>query len=254
MAAKTLEGKVAIVTGGTRGIGEGVVKAFAEQGAYVVINYTSSSSEDLATNLVKQIKDNGGQAIAVQADVGDELGPKKIVDETIKAFGKIDIIVNNAAVSLMQTIDQADVESSDRVYKINVRGPILLIKESTPHLQEYGRVINVSSVVARYGMPGLSIYSASKAALESLSRVWAQELGPKNITSNTISPGPVATDMFFAMPDEARAGVKETLQKAPYKDIASVDDMVGVVLFLASPASQRITGDVLNTNGGLLFG
>jgi 3-oxoacyl-[acyl-carrier protein] reductase len=252
MAAKTLQGKVAIVTGGTRGIGEGIVKAFVEQGAYVVINYTSS--EDRATNLVKQIKDNGGQAIAVRADVGDELGPKKIVDETIKAFGKIDIIVNNAGVTLMQTIDQADVESADRVYKINVRGPILLIKESTPHLREYGRIINVSSVTARLGLPGLSIYSASKAALESLSRVWAQELGPKNITSNTISPGPVTTDLFLAMPEEARADLKKSIQGAPYKDFSSVEDMVGVVLFLASPASQRITGDVLNTNGGLLFG
>ncbi|KAI9283655.1 short chain oxidoreductase/dehydrogenase [Umbelopsis sp. AD052] len=252
MTSKTLQGKVAIVTGGTRGIGEGIVKAFAEQGASVVINYTSSA--DRATNLVKLIKDKGGQAIAVQADVGDELGPKKIVDETIKAFGKIDIIVNNAAVSFIQTIDQADVESADQVYKVNVRGPILLIKESVPHLQDFGRIINVSSIAARSGVPGMSIYSASKAALEGLSRVWAQELGPKNITSNSISPGPVATDMFLALPEEARASIKETVQKAPYKDFSSVDDLVGVVSFLASPASQRITGDVLNTNGGLLFG
>ncbi|KAH8557109.1 3-oxoacyl-reductase [Umbelopsis sp. PMI_123] len=252
MTTQLLQGKVAIITGGTRGIGEGIVKAFAEQGASIVVTF--NTSEDQANSVVKKIKENGGQAISVQADLGDVSGPKKIVDETIKAFGKIDIIVNNAAITLMQPMDKAEAEDIDRLYQVNVRGAILLIKESSPHLQENGRIINISSASARYPVPGLYLYSATKAALQSLSRTWANEFGSKNITSNTVAPGPVLTDALLRLPDFFRDQVRLSLQNAAYKEIATIEDIVSVVVFLASPASQRITGDVLNTNGGFLYG
>jgi 3-oxoacyl-[acyl-carrier protein] reductase len=129
-----------------------------------------------------------------------------------------------------------------------------LIKESSPHLQENGRIINISSASARYPVPGLYLYSATKAALQSLSRTWANEFGSKNITSNTVAPGPVLTDALLRLPDFFRDQVRLSLQNAAYKEIATIEDIVSVVVFLASPASQRITGDVLNTNGGFLYG
>jgi 3-oxoacyl-[acyl-carrier protein] reductase len=166
MTTQLLQGKVAIITGGTRGIGEGIAKAFAEQGALVVINFTSA--EDRARNVVEKIKNNGGQAISVQADLGDVSGPKKIVDEAVKAFGKIDIIVNNAGISIGAPADKVEVEDVDKLYQVNVRGPILLVKESAPHLQEYGRIINLSSVAARYALPNLSAYAATKITISRL--------------------------------------------------------------------------------------
>lgn len=251
MSAQPLQGKIAIVTGGTRGIGEAIVNVLSKKGASIVVNYTSS--EDRAKALVKQIIDAGGKAISVQADIGALDGAKKIVDATVKEFGKIDIIVNNAAVATFQGLDEVEVDEYERQYRVNVRGPLLLVKESKPHLQENGRIINISSVGARFGMPGSSIYAGTKGALESMSRVWANELGSKNITSNSINPGPVATDMAMAQPAEVIKSLEQLVQTAALKRFASVEEIANVAGFLASPESQWITGDVLNANGGLIF-
>lgn len=251
MSTQSLQGKIAIVTGGTRGIGEAIVNVLAKKGASIVVNYTSS--EDRAKSLVKQIIEAGGKAISIQADVGAVDGAKKIVDATIKEFGKIDIIVNNAAVATFQGLDEVEIDEYERQYNVNVRGPLLLVKESKPHLQENGRIINISSVSARFGMPGSSIYAGTKGALESMSRVWAHELGSKNITSNSINPGPVSTDMAMAQPAEIIKSLEQIVQTAALKRFASVEEIANVAAFLASPESQWITGDVLNANGGLIF-
>ncbi|KAI8582378.1 hypothetical protein K450DRAFT_228675 [Umbelopsis ramanniana AG] len=251
MTTQPLQGKVAIVTGGTRGIGEAIVNILAKQGASIVINYTSS--EDRAKALVKTLVEAGGKAISIQADVGAVDGAKKIVDATVKEFGKVDILVNNAAVATFQGVEQVELDEYDRQYNINVRGPLLLVKESAPHLQENGRIINISSVAARFGMPGSSIYAGTKGALESMSRVWAHEFGSKNITSNSINPGPVATDMALAQPAEVLDGLNKTVQNAALKRFATVEEIANVAAFLASPGSQWVTGDVLNANGGLIF-
>ena len=251
MSNQSLQGKIAIVTGGTRGIGEAIVNVLAKKGASIVVNYTSS--EDRAKSLVKQIIEAGGKAISIQADVGAVDGAKKIVDATVKEFGKIDIVVNNAAVATFQGLDEVEIDEYERQYNVNVRGPLLLVKESKPYLQENGRIINISSVSARFGMPGSSIYAGTKGALESMSRVWAHELGSKNITSNSINPGPVATDMALAQPAEIIKSLEQVVQTAALKRFASVEEIANVAGFLASPESQWVTGDVLNANGGLIF-
>lgn len=254
--SRKLEGKVAVVSGGSRGIGQAIVKSFAEHGASVVINYTSSAKQ--AETLVDQIKASGGQAIAVQADIGSLNGPKAIVDAAVEAFGKIDIIVNNAGVAEFAVLGGIDTQVYDKVYNVNVRGPLLLVQESLPHLQEFGRVINITSTAARSPSAGGSVYGGSKGALESMSRVWASELAAKNITSNSINPGPVDTDMsknvLLQIPEEQRAAVLDQfVSRALFKRPASVEEIASVALFVASPDSQWITGDVLNANGGLLF-
>jgi 3-oxoacyl-[acyl-carrier protein] reductase len=251
MSTQSLQGKIAIVTGGTRGIGEAIVKVLASKGASIVVNYTSS--EDRAKSLVKQIIEAGGKAISIQADVGAVDGAKKIVDATVKEFGKIDIVVNNAAVATFQGLDEVEIDEYERQYNVNVRGPLLLVKESKPHLQENGRIINISSVSARFGMPGSSIYAGTKGALESMSRVWAHELGGKNITSNSINPGPVSTDMAMSQSPEVIKNLEQIVQSAALKRFASVEEIANVAAFLASPESQWVTGDVLNANGGLIF-
>ncbi|KAI9285703.1 putative 3-oxoacyl-reductase protein [Umbelopsis sp. AD052] len=251
MSTQPLQGKVAIVTGGTRGIGEAIVNILAKQGASIVINYTAS--EDRAKALVKTLVEAGGKAISIQADIGAVDGAKKIVDAAVKEFGKIDIVVNNAAVATFQGIEEVQLEEYDRQYNINVRGPLLLVKESTPHLQENGRIINISSVAARFGMPGSSVYAGTKGALESMSRVWAHEFGGKNITSNTINPGPVSTDMALSQSAEVLDGLNKVVQNAALKRFATVEEIATVAAFLASPGSQWVTGDVLNANGGLIF-
>ncbi|KAH8555082.1 hypothetical protein BGW37DRAFT_553337 [Umbelopsis sp. PMI_123] len=252
MAAQPLQGKVAIVTGGARGIGEAIVNVLAEQGAAIVINY--SSSADRANALVKKIVDAGGQAIAVQANIGELDGAKKIVDATVKAFGKIDIIVNNAGVSVFQAVVDIDMKEYEQHFNVNVRGPLLLVKESSPHLQEYGRIINISSVGARLGFPGSCVYSATKAALEAMSRNWSVEFSGKNITSNSINPGPIATEMTLAHPPEVLEGLKQAVdQRGAIKRFGTPEEIASVAAFLAGPGSQFITGDVLNAHGGLIY-
>ncbi|KAJ2964763.1 hypothetical protein NQZ79_g232 [Umbelopsis isabellina] len=254
--ARKLEGKVAIVTGGSRGIGEGIVKQFAEEGAYVVVNYTSSSKQ--AEALVAEITTNGGKAIAVQADIGTIEGPQKIVDAAVNAFGKIDILVNNAGVSGHSPLGTINQESFENIYNINVRGPLFLVQAAAPHLQEHGRIINITSVAARLASPGITIYGSSKAALESMSRYWAAEFADKNITSNSINPGPVSTDMmnnFLAKQtkEQSDALIEQLQSKALFKRMAIPVDVATVASFLASSDSQWITGDVLGANGGMVF-
>ncbi|KAI9285704.1 short-chain dehydrogenase/reductase SDR [Umbelopsis sp. AD052] len=251
MQARPLEGKVAIVTGGTRGIGEAIVNALSDQGASIVVNYTSS--EDRAEAIVKRIEADGGKAISVQADIGNVNAAKKIVKATVEAFGKIDIVVNNAAIGIFQVLEEIQVEDFVAMFNVNVRGPILLVKESSPYLQEYGRIINISSVAARNGFHGAAVYAGTKGALESISRVWATEFGGKNITSNCVNPGPVATDAVLQQPPEYVEAFKQVTQNAAIKRFATPKEIADVVAFLAGPGSQWITGDVLNANGGLIF-
>ncbi|CAM0137166.1 hypothetical protein VKS41_008746 [Umbelopsis sp. WA50703] len=253
MSQQALQGKVAIVTGGSRGIGEEIVKQLANKGANIVINYTSSSSASLAKNLAEQIKGQGVKAITVQADIGSLEGPQKIVDATIQAFGKIDIIVNNGAVADFAPLADTTVELYEKTYNINVRGPLFLVKAALPHLQEYGRIINISSVAARLGFPGSSVYGSSKGALESLSRVWATELADKNITSNSVNPGPVMTDMAKSQGQEFLDTLQKSTERAAYHRFGTVEEIANIVGFLAGPESQWVTGDVLNGNGGYLY-
>jgi len=244
----TLSGKVAIVSGSSRGLGAAIAKDLAQKGAQVVVNYAYSS--DKALQVVQSIKEAGGVAIAVRADLGSEDGPKQLVTETVKAFGKIDIIVNNGANWKYENIEAIQASTFDKFYAVNVRGPLLLVGDSLPYLQDNGRIINISSIAARAGHPGSSIYGGNKAALEAMSRAWATELGPKRkITSNCVGVGPVLTDMIA----EEIALAEGMAANAPLPRVADTSDITDVVGFLASEQSHWVTGDVISANGGILF-
>ncbi|CAO3666910.1 unnamed protein product [Umbelopsis ramanniana] len=243
-----LNGKVAIVTGSSRGLGATIATQLASQGAQVVVNYANSATK--ASLVVSAIKNNCGQAIAVEADLGTEEGPQKLVDETVQAFGHIDIIVNNGAIWKFEDLGDIRTPTFDKAFAINVRGPLLLVQASLPHLRDNGRIINISSIAARGGYPGSSVYGGTKAALEAMSRAWASELGPKrNITSNCVGAGPILTDMI----SEELELAKGMTVNAPLPRVASPSDVADIVGFLAGEESHWVTGDVINANGGIIF-
>ncbi|KAJ2964762.1 hypothetical protein NQZ79_g235 [Umbelopsis isabellina] len=251
MTDLTLKGKVAIVTGGSRGIGEAIVKHLASKGANLVICYLTQAA--LAKSLAELVQSQGLRAITVEADLGSLDGPKKIIDSAVEAFGKIDIIVNNAAVALFAPLVETTVENYEKSYNINVRGPLFLVKEALPYLQEYGRIINITSVAARLGIPTSMVYASSKAALESLTRVWATELAEKNITSNIINSGPVMTSMLKELGQGFISKLQKSTERAAFHRFGTVEEIANIVGFLAGPESQWVTGDTVSGNGGYLY-
>jgi 3-oxoacyl-[acyl-carrier protein] reductase len=244
----SLEGKVAVITGSSRGLGAAIAKDLASNGAKVVVNYLNSPER--AEQVVLSIKDNGGDAFAVQADMGTVDGPKKLVTEAVKVYSKIDIIVNNGALWNIDKVGEIEPSTFDRLFAVNVRGPLLLVQESLPYLQEHGRIINISSIAARAGRPASSVYGGTKAALEAMSRAWASELGPqRKITSNCVSVGPMLTEMIASQLDLA----DRVAGSAALRRIANTSDVSDIVSFLASEQSHWITGDVISGNGGTMF-
>lgn len=180
---------------------------FARRGAKVAITYISDSSKAKCEALAAQVEklDNGSQLLYIRADVSDDNSPSTVVAETVKAYGDgIDVLVNNAAIEIGRSIQDITKEDFDKVYYANVRGPLLLTKAVLPHLRSPGRIINVSSVGARNGFPGLSLYGSSKAALEGLTRCLAAELGHNGTTVNAVAPGPVESDMLDQIPDSIK--------------------------------------------------
>ncbi|RDW92682.1 SDR family NAD(P)-dependent oxidoreductase [Aspergillus mulundensis] len=246
-----LSGKVAIVTGGSRGIGAGLVLELARHGAKVAITYTSSSSEPGLKELIDRIGalGNDSAAIAIKADLRDPASPGYIVAETICNFGdKIDILVNNAGKELVKRIEEVTVADFSSIYDLNVRAPMLTLQAVLPHLRAPGRIINIGSVGARHGFKELSIYCSSKAALEGLTRCWAAELGSSGHTVNTVNPGPVRTELFDNIPKEI---VEKQMADTPIENrVATVEDIALVVLWLASEESRWITGQTISASGG----
>ncbi|KJY02380.1 3-ketoacyl-acyl carrier protein reductase [Zymoseptoria brevis] len=247
---RTLEGKVAIVTGSTRGIGRSIALDLAARGAKVTITYTSDKSQSAAKELISEIKSSANSdAIAVQADLRDTASPKKIVDETVKAFGKdIDILVNNAAEFASVPLPEITLEHYDSILNLNLRAPLLMLQAVLPHLRRPGRIINLSSVGARGGYPGVSMYAASKGALEAMSRTWATELGGDGTTVNCVNPGPVQTEMFDAVDPEI---VKPQLEAtAVEKRVAKTEEIAEIVGFLAEGRSSWVSGQCIGASGG----
>ncbi|KAF2142682.1 uncharacterized protein K452DRAFT_318260 [Aplosporella prunicola CBS 121167] len=279
---RQLEGKVAIVTGASRGIGAAICANLASKGSSLVMNYTSDSSEEPTKKLASQLEaDHSVRAIVVQADMGTVNGPQHIVDVAKNHLShpktgrfQIDIVINNAGISGNQTIAETDPAHFEKLFNVNVRGPLLLMKaveEFLPH-DRSGRVVNLSSVSSSLGFAGQSIYGATKAALEAMTRTWARELSER-ATVNAINPGPVATDMyasngedFFTMINPwlkntplaaAREGVDrdEFVQAAPKAGgrPAYEDEIAGVVGMLVSPEASWSTGSIVCANGGMRF-
>jgi 3-oxoacyl-[acyl-carrier protein] reductase len=241
-----LIGKKALVTGGSRGIGAAIAEALADKGADVAITYAGSA--DRAQEVVKAIEAKGRGATAIQADSGDPAAVKRSVEETVAALGGLDILVNNAAVTLYSTIADFAVEDIDTMLRVNVRGPILASQAAIPHLKEGGRIVSIGSVGAEriVGDPG-TVYYMTKSALQSFTRGLARELGPRDITVNLVQPGSTNTDMNPA--DGESADWQRSLTAlGRYADPA---DIAAAVAFLVSPAARHITGAILNVDGGL---
>lgn len=245
-SAKRLAGKIAVVTGGSRGIGAAIALRLAEEGATVAVNY--NNSKEAAEKVVKQIEELGSKAAAFKGNVSSEKESKNLFAEISKEFGKIDILVNNAGVYDTLFIKDVTEEHVDHVLNTNVKGVILATKEALKNFADGGRIVNISSKAAHAAMPGFSVYSATKAALDTLTRTWAQELGRRKITVNGVAPGPVASDMFNTVPEELKA---EFVSKTALGRIGEPEDIAAVVAFLASDDGRWVTGHTIAADGGI---
>ena len=244
-----LTGKVAAVSGASKGIGAAVAEKLAADGAAVVVNYSSSAKE--AEAVVARIKAAGGKSKAIHANVSNAAGAKKLIEATVAEFGRIDILVNNAGVYEFVPLPEVSEEHFDRLFNINVKGLLFATQAAANAFDgRGGTVINISSMASLGAAPNSSVYSATKAAVDSVTRTLAAELGPRKILVNSILPGPVATEGFKAMPqsnDFAAAMVPQT----PLGRIGQPQDIAGVVSFLASDEAGWITGQIIPVAGGL---
>jgi 3-oxoacyl-[acyl-carrier protein] reductase len=245
-----LTNKVAIVTGASKGIGAGIAKSLAAEGASVVVNY--SSSKEGADKVVAAITAKGGKAIAVQGDVSKQADITKLFDETKKAYGKVDVLVNNAGVYEFSPLGQITEESFDRQYGLNVKGLVLTTQEALKHFpEEGGSVINIGSIVATYAPEGSSLYSGTKGAVNTITRVFAKELGPKKIRVNALNPGLIETEGTHSAGFIGSDWEKSLATTTPLGRIGQTDDINPVAVFLASDDSRWVTGEFLSVSGGL---
>ena len=246
-----LENKVAIITGASKGIGASIAKHFAAEGAKVVVNY--ASSKEAADKVVKQITDNGGTAISVQADVANEADVARLFEETKKAFGTLDILVNNAVFQQYLPIEQATVAAFHQHFDVNVLGPILTIQAALKLFSDKGgSIINISSGASKMPMAGVSLYSATKAALDAITISLSKELGAKNIRINSILPG--ATETEGARSAGVTTGSEaETMFVAntPLGRRGQPEDIAKAAVFLASDDAAWITGEQISVSGGM---
>jgi 3-oxoacyl-[acyl-carrier protein] reductase len=244
-----LNGKVAIVTGASKGIGAAIAENFGAEGASVVVNY--ASSKEGADRVVAQITAKGGRAIAVQADMSKAADVLRLFAEAAKAYGKLDVLVNNAGIYTFGPIEAVSESEFHRQYNTNVLGPILAIQESLKHFgPDGGSVINVSSVASTAAMPQSVVYSSTKGALDAVTRVLAAELAGKKIRVNTIAPGGVETEGVHEAGIMGSDMEKQMVASTPLGRMGQPDDIAKVAVFLASDASGWITGERITASGG----
>lgn len=245
--AKQLTGKVALVTGGSRGIGAAIAKALAADGATVVIGYGSAA--DKAAAVVKELEAAGVKAAAVKADQADPKQVTKLVETTVEKFGRLDILVNNAGVFASGALGDpnADIAALDREFAVNVGGVVAAVRAAAKVMGEGGRIITIGSCLgARVPFNGIAGYAATKAAVVGYTKGWARDLGPKGITVNTVQPGPIATDMN---PDEGDFAAVQKSHTALGR-YGKPEDIAAAVAFLAGPGAAFITGTTLDVDGG----
>ena len=245
-----LSGKVAVVTGASKGIGAGIAKHLATEGAAVVVNY--ASSKEGADKVVDEITKRGGKAIAVQGDVAKKKDIERLFAEAKKSFGKIDILVNNAGVYDFKPLEEATETEFHREFNTNVLGQILATQEAVKHFgAEGGSVINIGSTATRLYAPTTVIYTASKGAVDAITRVLAKELGPRKIRVNSINPGGIETEGFHAMGMPGSDFEKQMIAQTPLGRIGQPNDIAPVAAFLASSDAGWITGETIFVSGGL---
>ena len=244
--SKKLEGKIALVTGGSRGIGAAIAKRLAADGADVAITYTKGA--DAAASVVKEIERAGRRAIAIQADAADAEAVKAAVEKTFATFGRLDVLVNNAGTAIPKPFEEATLEEMDRVLDINVRGVYVATQAALKHMKSGGRIIMIGSAVGeRVQVPGLVAYAATKGAVKIFTQALSRELGSRGITVNNVQPGPIDTDLNpatgdWAVPQKAATALDR---------FGHVDEVAALVAFVAGPESSYITGANLTVDGGM---
>ncbi|MED0653712.1 3-oxoacyl-[acyl-carrier-protein] reductase [Anoxybacillus geothermalis] len=245
-----LEGKIALVTGASRGIGRAVALELARQGASVVVNYAGSEAK--ANEVVEMIRSLGREAIAVQADVARAEEVERLVKTALDQFGRLDILVNNAGITRDNLLMRMKEEEWDAVINTNLKGVFLCTKAVTRPMmkQRGGRIINIASVVGVIGNPGQANYVAAKAGVIGLTKTAARELASRNITVNAVAPGFITTDMTEALSEELKG---EMLKQIPLARFGEPDDVARVVAFLASDAAGYMTGQTLHVDGGMVM-
>lgn len=245
--SQSLRGKVALITGGSRGIGAAVARRFAAAGSPVAIGYQSRS--DAATSLAAEITQAGGQCLTVQGDISDADAAQQIAANTVACFGRIDILVNCAGIAPYRALGAMDAAYIRAMLDANVLGTVLVTQAALAHLTAPGgRIVNFASAMAYRPVPTSSIYAASKAAVITLTHAWSKELGPKGITVNAIAPGVIETEMTTGILAERGAGI---VASTPLGRIGQTDDIAGIALFLASTEAGWITGRTIVADGGI---
>lgn len=239
--------KVAIVTGASRGIGAEIAKRLSADGFAVVVNYANSASE--ADSLVAQLVAEGGQAIALKANVANADEVRKMFEATEQQLGKIDVLVNNAGIMKTMPIADTSDELFEQTFAINTRGTFNTLREASARMNDGGRIINFSSSALALNIPGYAIYNATKAAVESFTHVFAKELRGRNITVNAVAPGPVATELFLNGKTDEQ--IQNFAKMPPLERLGQPEDIANVVSFLAGPESGWVNGQILRANGGL---
>ncbi|ALM53769.1 SDR family oxidoreductase [Halomonas huangheensis] len=238
--------KVALVTGASRGIGRAIALKLAEDGFAVVVNYAGNAQ--LAEQVVAEIETNGGRGTALQADIGDAASVARLFDQVLEAFGRLDVVVNNAGVMQMAKISSDNVEVLDQMLNTNLRGSWLVMAKAAETLSNGGRIIALSSSVLAKSFPTYGAYIASKAGVEGLVKVLANEMRGREITVNAVAPGPVATELFFeGKSDEQIASITAM---APLERLGQPEEIAAAVAFLAGPQGSWINGQILRANGG----
>lgn len=247
--SKHLAGKVALVTGSARGIGAAIAVRLAADGARVVVNYSKSERE--ANEVVAQIAAAGGQAMAVKANVGEPVEIPPLFAATIKAYGRLDILVNNAAIMQRTFLPEVTAESIDAHFNVNVRGYLLCAKYAAELMTSGGSIINVGSAISRMAYPGAVVYTATKGAIDVMTRVLAAELGPKGIRVNVLAPGSTRTDMNSEKSGKTKEEERQEIAATALRRIGECDDIAAAAAFLVSDDARWVTGTWLDVSGGI---
>lgn len=245
---KYLQGKKAIVTGGSRGIGRAVAVRLGELGADVAVNYVSCG--DAAGETCDILRSSGSRALAVQADLRNVPDVEKLFDLVVKEFGGLDILINNAGIAIYKPIEEFEEDEFDSIFDLNIKGVFFCCREAARKMRDGGRIINISSSVTKVMMPRYGAYAATKAAVDQITKVLAKELGPRGIAVNAVSPGPVDTELFREGKTEEQ--IQAMADMAAFGRIGTPEDIAGAIAMMLGNGADWVTGQNLYVNGGLI--